>query len=241
MGRRKLTNLTWPFLSVLLIIAATRPLAAQEEILLNDVGSRMGLFDGKTLDGWTVRGGFATYKVENGTIVGTTAEGSPNSFLCKGPFSDFVLEFDVLCDDELNSGVQIRSHVNERDTPEPSRPGNIRRKGEVYGYQCEIAPAHIDHCGNFWDEGRRGKWWDEKPRTRTAFKKGEWNHYRIVAQGDHIQSWLNGIPSADFHDKSDASGFIGLQVHGIKKGTGPYHVRWKNLRIKELRPGNRVE
>jgi hypothetical protein len=42
------------------------------------------LFDGKTLDGWERHGGFATYKIEDGTIVGTTAEGSPNTFLCKG-------------------------------------------------------------------------------------------------------------------------------------------------------------
>jgi hypothetical protein len=30
------------------------------------------LFDGKTLDGWKVNGGTATYKVEDGVIVGTT-------------------------------------------------------------------------------------------------------------------------------------------------------------------------
>jgi hypothetical protein len=216
------------------VLLAVRPLAAQEELLLNDVGTRMGLFDGKTLDGWTVRGGFATYKVENGTIVGTTAEGSPNSFLCRGPFRDFVLEFDVLCDKELNSGVQIRSHVYE----------NGRRKGVVYGYQCEIAPADIKNCGNFYGEGRSCKWWDDfssKPEARTGFKGSEWNHYRIVAQGDHIRSWVNKVPCADFHDKTDANGFIGLQVHGIKKGTGPFHVRWKNLRIFTLMPKEKVE
>jgi hypothetical protein len=70
-------------------------LVAQEEIMLNDLGARMPLFNGRTLDGWAVRGGYANYKVENGMIVGTTVEGSPNSFLCKGPFRDFVLEFDV--------------------------------------------------------------------------------------------------------------------------------------------------
>jgi 3-keto-disaccharide hydrolase len=42
------------------------------------------LFDGKTLDGWKVNGGNAKYEVEGGTIVGTTVEGSPNTFLCKG-------------------------------------------------------------------------------------------------------------------------------------------------------------
>ena len=40
----------------------------------------VSLFDGKTLDGWKQRNGTATYKVENGTVVGRTTEGSPNSF-----------------------------------------------------------------------------------------------------------------------------------------------------------------
>jgi SAM-dependent methyltransferase len=192
------------------------------------------LFNGKTLDGWTVRGGYAKYKVKDGMIVGTTVDGSPNSFLCKGPFSDFVLEFDVLCDKELNSGVQIRSHLYK----------DGQRNGVVYGYQCEIAAAYITNCGNFWDEARLEKWWDDfshKPEARTAYKADQWNHYRIIAQGDHIRSWVNGIACADFHDKTDASGFVGLQVHEIKKGTGPFQVRWKNLHMRELKPGQKAE
>lgn len=201
------------------------------------------LFDGRSIEGWTIRGGHAKYKAEDGAIVGTTSEGSPNTFLCKGPFADFVLEFEVMCDKELNSGVQIRSQVAERDTPLASRPGAIMRKGTVYGYQCEIA-GESGTSGGFWDEARHGKWWDElkdKPEARQAFKNGQWNKYRIVAQGDHIRSWINGIPCADFHDQTDASGFIGLQVHGIAKGTGPYTVRWKNIRIRDLKPDEKVD
>jgi hypothetical protein len=219
----------------LLLLGAAIAMAAPA--LADDANAeRSAFFDGKTLDGWKVRGGFATYKVEDGTIVGTTAQGSPNTFLCKGPYSDFALEFDVLCDKELNSGVQIRSHVYGRK--QPTKP-----KGVVYGYQCEIAPGDLKNCGNFWDEGRLGKWWDDfanKPDTRQAFKAGEWNHYRIVAQGDHIRSWVNGVACADFHDNTDASGLIGLQVHGVRKGAGPFQVRWKNLRLQELKPGETV-
>ncbi len=201
------------------------------------------LFNGKTIDdGWKVRGGFAKYKVEEGAIVGTTSEGSPNTFLCKGPFGDFELQFEVLCDKELNSGVQIRSHVAEKDMPNPSGKGTIR-KGTVYGYQCEIAPG-TKTSGNFWDEARHGKWWDElagKPGAEAAYKVGEWNRYRIVAQGDHIRSWINDVPCADFHEKTDASGVIGLQVHGIGKGKGPYQVRWRKIRLRELKPEEKVE
>ena len=69
------------------------------------------LFDGKTLDGWVKKGGTAEYVVKDGVMIGTTVEGSANTFLTKGPFSDFILEFEVLCDLKLNSGVQIRSQV----------------------------------------------------------------------------------------------------------------------------------
>ncbi len=41
----------------------------------------VNLFDGKTLDGWVQKNGTATYRVEEGAIVGRTSEGSPNSFL----------------------------------------------------------------------------------------------------------------------------------------------------------------
>jgi hypothetical protein len=202
------------------------------------------LFDGKSLLGWEVKGGTAKYTIKDGMIVGTTVEGSPNSFLCKGPFSDFELELDVLCDKALNSGIQIRSHVYDKDTPQASKPKRIRKAGEVYGYQCEIATAEGGVSGNFWDEGRHTKWYDDfskKLEAKTAFKNDQWNHYRIVAQGDHIRSWVNGVACADFHDKTDASGFIGLQVHGIKAGTGPYSVRFKNIRIRELKAGETVK
>ena len=53
-------------------------------------------FDGKTLTGWTVCNGTATYRVENGEIVGKTAVGSPNSFLCtEKSYGDFVLEYET--------------------------------------------------------------------------------------------------------------------------------------------------
>ena len=41
---------------------------------------------------------------------------------------------------------------------------------------------------------------------------------------------------ADLVDEKSgmSTGFIGLQVHGIGKGTGPYEVRWRNIQIKDL-------
>lgn len=186
------------------------------------------LFDGKTLEGWEQKNGTATYRVEDGCIVGRTAEGSPNSFLCtKKEYGDFELKFEVKVDDELNSGVQIRS----RSTPEID-------KGRVHGPQVEIAAG--GHSGRVYAEGLKFGWLSPEaadPKAKEAFKKGEWNRYLVRCEGQSIKTWVNDVPVADFtEDKTGlSSGFIGLQVHGIKKGTGPYEVRWRRLMIRELK------
>ena len=72
----------------------------------------VSLFDGESLEGWQQKNGAATYRVEDGAIVGRTANGSPNSFLCtERDYSDFELRFEVKVDDALNSGCQIRSRT----------------------------------------------------------------------------------------------------------------------------------
>ena len=196
------------------------------------------LFDGKTLDGWVVNGGFARYTVEDGAIVGTTVEGSPNTFLCKGDYKVFVLELEVKCDPALNSGIQVRSHVYGKDDPDPK---NRQRAGVVYGPQCEVARKETGTAARFYDEGRRGQWLAEiKSEAKDAFLDDGWNRYRIVVQGNRYRSWINGFAASDFTDDVDKSGLIGLQVHGIAKGQGPYRVRWRNIHIRELKPGEEV-
>jgi hypothetical protein len=187
------------------------------------------LFDGKTLKGWEQKNGTATYRVEEGAVVGKTSEGSPNSFLCTTKeYGDFELKFEVKVDDPLNSGVQIRS---------ASKPDF--NNGRVHGPQVEIATngtagfIYGEALGTGWLSDEAGM---QDPEKKAAFKKGEWNTYRVLAQGQSIKTWINGVPVADLVDEKSnmPKGFIGLQVHGIAKGTGPYEVRWRNIEIKEL-------
>lgn len=195
------------------------------------------------LEGGRVVSGTATYRVENGVLVGTTVDGSPNSFLIKGPYRDFELEFEVKVDDELNSGVQVRSHLAKAGdaAPKGSKTGKSLPAGRLFGPQCEIAINGT--AGDFYDEARRATWWSiltgtEAVRTeaaKAAFKRGEWNRFRIVVRGDHYRSWVNGVPTADFRQGDDPEGYIGFQVHGIKKGSGPYSVRWRNVRFREMK------
>ena len=69
-------------------------------------------------------------------------------------------------------------------------------------------------------------------------KDGEWNRYRIVVEGARFRTWINGEMVSDLVDeeiyRTHPSGFIGLQVHGIRAGTGPYEVAWRNIRIKSI-------
>ncbi|MGC8638385.1 MAG: 3-keto-disaccharide hydrolase [Isosphaeraceae bacterium] len=199
------------------------------------------LFDGKTLSGWTKQGGSATYKVEDGAIVGTTAPSRINTFLCTGDFKDFVLELEVKCDPRLNSGVQVRSHVYDKDGPDPVAHRH-RIKGVVYGPQCEIALQQSGTAGRFYDESRRDKWICAiSPAAKQAFNDTGWNKYKIVVQGNRYRSWVNGIACSDFTDDIDQHGMIGLQVHVVPGDQGPYHVRWRNIRLKELKPGEKVD
>lgn len=191
------------------------------------------LFDGKTLKGWTQKNGTATYRVEDGTIVGKTSEGSPNSFLCTDKiYGDFELEFEVRVANQLNSGVQIRSKTVDGTN-----------EGRVNGPQVEIeaSGANGAEAGYVYGEAT-GRGWltpEERLKPHKHFKDGEWNKYRVVAKGPRIQTWINGEMIEDLTDeeiyKTYSEGFIGLQVHGIGEGQGPYEVAWRNLRIKNLK------
>jgi len=204
------------------------------------------LFDGKTLDGWTQLNGTATYKVKNGTIVGRTAEGSPNSFLCTNKhYGNFELEFEVKCDTGLNSGVQIRSLQKTAQTGEPKgRKSKRDQDGRVFGPQVEIE-ASPGQAGYVYGEATGLGWLSPAPRSKdpevnqhSIFKNGQWNQFRVIADGPRFQTFINGTKVADLvHEemyKTHPRGFIGLQVHGIGKDKGPFQVAWRNIRIREL-------
>lgn len=192
------------------------------------------LFDGATLNGWIQKNGTATYRVEDGAIVGQTTPGSPNSFLCsEKDYGDFELEFDVkLMNSELNSGVQIRSQTKD--------PEGGETFGRVNGPQVEIEASGEAGAESGYIYGEACGGWmtsEDDLKPHKAFKDGEWNTYRVVAQGARIQTWINGEPIEDLTDEakleSHPKGFIGLQVHGVGD-RGPYEVAWRNIRIKEL-------
>ncbi len=186
----------------------------------------ISLFNGKDLTGWKQLNGTAKYKVENSEIIGITKIKIPNSFLSTEKiYGDFILEFDVMVDPSINSGVQFRSN-SFKDY----------NNGRVHGYQFELDPSDRAFSGGVYDEGRRG--WiyplSLNNKGRKAFKNGVWNSCRIEAIGNSIKTWINGVQCSNLIDDLTSSGFIALQVHGI--GSNENHagkeIKWKNIRIK---------
>ena len=150
----------------------------------------------------------------------------------------FELEFEVKVDDGLNSGVQIRSKLKGVD-------GKNSYGGRVFGPQVEIESGP-GQSGFIYGEATGLNWLSPEPKSddkskkqHDHFKNGQWNKYRIVAKGANIKVWINETAICDLtHEeifKSHPKGLIGLQVHGIKKGSGPFEVRWRNLKIKPLK------
>ncbi|MFP5043084.1 DUF1080 domain-containing protein [Parasediminibacterium sp. JCM 36343] len=186
------------------------------------------LFDGKTLNGWKPLAGNATFKVEDGTIVGTTVVNSGNTFLTtEKEYGNFILEADIKIEDTTgNSGIQTRSHFDAADN---------QGHGKVYGRQCELDPTSRKWTGGIYDEGRRGWLYpmDLNTSAQTAFKNGQYNHFTIQCMGNEMKTWVNGVACAYVVDTLDNEGFIGLQVHAIKEVShAGKKVYFKNIRIK---------
>jgi len=165
------------------------------------------LFDGKTTSGWTPRTKVEKFEAVNGELhllanknVWVTTELE---------MSDFEVELEVFLPKEpaFNSGLAFRC---------------TGAKGKPKGYQIEIdrkIPGGIYGIG-------LGGWLSKEKGT---LKENEWNHFRVIALGDRIQTFVNGKPVADIREKKQLKGFFGIQHHG-KGGV----VRFRNLRAREL-------
>ncbi|MEZ6088970.1 MAG: DUF1080 domain-containing protein [Pirellulaceae bacterium] len=210
-------------------------LAAAHTIMAPDIDGEgwRTLINGDSLDGWVARNGTATYKVENNQIVGRSFVGSASSLLCTSrEYADFELTFEILLDQDLNSGIQVRSFSNKE-----------LNNGRVCGPQIEIEASTsrtggVCETGYIFSEGTGRGWLSQNRIVNDAFVDGQWNRIVIRVVGSRIQTWVNGRKIEDLlDDSSPRSGFIGLQVHSVPTGTQTLEVRWRDLRIREL-PAN---
>lgn len=210
------------------------------------------LFNGKDLSGW--EGNTDLWSVKDGVIVGRTTPEQPaatNTFLIwkGGEPADFelTLQFKMTPGDDknyVNSGIQFRSKIVD---PE---------KFVVAGYQAdfEYGPKY---SGILYEEKGRGILAQrsqkvkisqgEKPakpkievigetgnsdEIQAAINKDGWNEYRVVAQGNHIQQFINGKLTVEVTDETAEaakSGVIAFQLHAGP----PMQVEFKDIILTE--------
>ena len=204
------------------------------------------LFDGKTMNGWKILGGKADFYVEDGMIVCNTKMDIDGGYLVtEKPYDDFILELDVKIDTSLNSGVQCRSQIWEKDTITTYLAGDSKgtihqstwKAGYVWGYQIEVDPSGRAWSGGLYEPGNRG--WvvtlADNEAARRSFKPMDWNHFKIIMDGNKIQTWVNGVLAVDTIDDMSVSGFLGFQFHkAYREWQVDKKVLWKNIKIKEL-------
>jgi hypothetical protein len=207
------------------------------------------LFNGKDLSGWD--GDPRLWTVKDGAIRGeTTAEKAAkgNTFLIwtNGVVKDFELRLSFRCNAANNSGIQYRSKAK------PAKPSDANKWG-VAGYQAEVRnEAGLPNVSGFiYDEGgKRGRIclvgekaiWENGKKTvlatlctqedyKAAFKLDDWNEYVIIARGNHIKHFINGLLVVDFTDQPELAlkeGIVALQLHAGK----PMWCEFRNIRLK---------
>ncbi|MEO8352575.1 MAG: DUF1080 domain-containing protein [Chthoniobacteraceae bacterium] len=211
------------------------------------------LFNGNDLTGWKGQSEF--WSVKDGAITGQTTADNPvkeNTFLIwqDGEVGDFELTLKYKITDANggskgfgNSGIQYRSKVVK---PEYS---------VVAGYQADFECGQT-YSGILYEEKGRGilaKRGEKvvitegenagKPKIevagsvgksediQAAIKPADWNEYKIVAKGGHLQHFINGKPTVDVTDKTEVGakeGVLALQLHA----GDPMTVQFKDIVLK---------
>lgn len=192
------------------------------------------LFDGQSLDhwrgyqmedmhdGWAARDGLLTRVSGGGDII------------TRETFGDFELSLEWRLEEGGNSGIMYRGDESAdyfyKTAPEmqvldddrhPDGRDPLTSAGSVYALYP--APRGVVH------------------------PVGEWNHVRIVADGPHVEQWLNGTKVAEYEQGSEEwnrlvagskfvqwpgfgtlmEGHIGLQDHGDP-------VWYRNIKIRPI-------
>lgn len=216
------------------------------------------IFNGKDLTGW--EGNKDLWSVQDGAITGITPPDPAdpkkgiikhNTFLVwkGGTVGDFELSFKYRIE-KGNSGVQYRSKELAAGEFGPI----------LSGYQADFE-AGTKYSGILYEEkGRgilalRGEKTTIKPAAdggkkpvvekngsvgesdaiQASIKSEDWNDYKIVAKGNHVQHFINGLQTVDVTDEDAANapkeGVLGLQIH---QGP-PMKVQFKDFKLVPLK------
>jgi hypothetical protein len=235
--------------------------AGSKETQTGDEGF-VRIFDGKSLENW--KGDTAYWSVSDGNLVGQITPETllkTNSFIIwqGGETKDFELKTDFRITENGNSGINYRSE-KLADVPHALRgyqadiDGKNNYTGQNYeergrttlAYRGEevlvSAQANPDEDGSLRANVKGNAWMmrevtgelGSRDSLKALIRSNDWNTCHIIAKGNRLQHFINGVLMSDVTDNDAVngkqSGLLGVQVH-----VGPpMKVEYRNIQLKQL-------
>jgi hypothetical protein len=215
------------------------------------------LWDGKTTAGWRSPKSDTfpdkSWQIQDG-VLSVVSSGNAESqaggdIITRDRYANFELTADFKTTTGCNSGIKI--FVQPNIPPIHKATGQTTGGGSAIGMEFQILDDANHPDAKLGRDGDRtiGSLYDliPAPKDKKVMAVGEWNHVRILSQGQHVEFWLNGQKTVEFERGSPAfrtavaaskfkdipnfgewaDGHILLQEHGSK-------VSFCNVKIREL-------
>lgn len=256
--------LIWCVSLIFITSACNTPAEQNEAVATDSVSADdfVQIFDGESLSGW--EGDTTYWRVENGTLKGEVTPSTllkANTFIVwqGGSPGDFELKAEFRIAEAGNSGINYRSEIFP-DVPHALRgyqadiDGKNNYTGQNYeergrttlAYRGEVATISTqenpDEPGSLRANVVRNAWSKREvtgslgdiDSLKQAIRSGDWNTCHIIAKGNRLQHYINGVLMSDVTDNDSVNrkmeGLIGVQVH-----VGPpMTVEYRNILLKEL-------
>ncbi|HEV2693724.1 MAG TPA: family 16 glycoside hydrolase [Verrucomicrobiae bacterium] len=218
------------------------------------------LWDGKTTEGWhsPKDDSFPTksWSLENGELKvvssGNAESQAGGDIITRDRYANFELTADFKTTLGCNSGIKI--FVQPNLSPIDKVTGKPSAVGSAIGMEFQVLDDVNHPDAKLGRNGDRtlGSLYDliPAPKDKKVMPMGEWNHARILSQGQHVEFWLNGKKTVEFDRGSAAfreavalskfkdipnfgewaDGHILLQEHGSV-------ASFRNIKLREL-PAN---
>lgn len=174
---------------------------------LPDSIRKVSLFDGVSLEGWSVVSGDATWTVEDGVLIAANSDGYLKHELL---VQDFRLRAYIRTSPLANGGIFFRW------SPEDN---------EARGYEIQI----LDVPGTDWNTGSI---YSHARGNDLALTPGDWELVQIEAIGGDVRTFVNGNPSASARGLDTVrKGHIVLQMHRTRA-----QIEFRDIVIEPLDP-----
>jgi hypothetical protein len=215
---------------VLAAVAGRDHLAAGDKAAKGDDKGWVQLFNGKDLTGWKVHAKSpGQWEVKDGAIVGS-GEKASHLFSDRDDYENFHYRIEAKVSDKGNSGQYFRAKFAPGYPP---------------GYEAQINSTHSDkiRTGSLYPAFNNKLTKEQKDKiivTDMLVKPDEWFTQEVIAEGNHIQIFVNGKKTVDFVDETNAykKGHFAIQGHDAYKDKDgkaiPTIITVRKIEVKEL-------